>query len=137
MQVMEAPAAALSTGAVLDRHLRAFSRFDVEGLLGDYAPGAVLFTPVGPLRSREEMRGLFLGLISEFSRPGATFTVLQLQVDGDHGYLIWAGETAQNSYEFATDTFVVREGKIVAQSFAAKITPKRETLEFPEGGEQR
>jgi len=25
----------------------------------------------------------------------------------------------------ATDTFVVRDGKIVAQSFAAKITPKR------------
>jgi hypothetical protein len=30
-----------------------------------------------------------------------------------------------NSYEFATDTFVVRNGKIVAQSFAAKINRKR------------
>jgi hypothetical protein len=27
-------------------------------------------------------------------------------------------------YEMATDTFVVRDGKIVAQSFAGKITPK-------------
>ncbi len=33
--------------------------------------------------------------------------------------------TADNSYEFATHTFVVRNGKIVAQSFAAKIRPKR------------
>jgi hypothetical protein len=30
-----------------------------------------------------------------------------------------------NRYEAATDTFVVREGKIVAQSFGAKITPKQ------------
>jgi hypothetical protein len=28
-------------------------------------------------------------------------------------------------YELATDTFVVRDGKIVAQSFTGKITPKR------------
>jgi len=29
-----------------------------------------------------------------------------------------------NVYEVGTDTFVVRDGKIVAQSFAARITPK-------------
>jgi len=27
-------------------------------------------------------------------------------------------------YEIATDTFVVRDGKITAQSFTGKITPK-------------
>jgi hypothetical protein len=27
-------------------------------------------------------------------------------------------------YEMATDTFVVQDGKIVAQSFTGKITPK-------------
>jgi len=29
-----------------------------------------------------------------------------------------------NVYELGTDTFVVRDGKIVAQSFTGKITPK-------------
>jgi hypothetical protein len=33
-------------------------------------------------------------------------------------------ETTDNVYEIATDTFVVRDGKIVAQSFAGKITLK-------------
>ena len=47
-------------------------------------------------------------------------------VEGDYAYILWSAETADNSYEAATDTFVVRNGKIVAQSFAAKITPKRE-----------
>ena len=34
--------------------------------------------------------------------------------DGDHAYIVWTAETADNAYEFATDTFVVRDGKIVA-----------------------
>jgi len=46
------------------------------------------------------------------------------QVKGDYAYILWTAETADNRYELATDTFVVRDGKIVAQSFAAKILPK-------------
>ena len=33
-------------------------------------------------------------------------------------------ETADNVYELGTDTFVVRNGKIVAQSYTSKLAPK-------------
>jgi hypothetical protein len=49
----------------------------------------------------------------------------QQSVEGDYAYIVWTAETANNVYEVATDTFVVRDGKIVVQSFAGKITPKR------------
>ena len=45
-------------------------------------------------------------------------------VEGDHAYILWTAETADNVYELGTDMFVVRDGRIVAQSFAGKITPK-------------
>ena len=45
-------------------------------------------------------------------------------VEGDYAYIWWTAKTADNDYELATDTLVVREGKIVAQSFTAKMTPK-------------
>jgi len=45
-------------------------------------------------------------------------------VAGDYAYILWNAETADNVYEVATDTFVVRDGKIVAQSFACKISPR-------------
>jgi len=45
-------------------------------------------------------------------------------VSGDYAYILWSAETADNVYELGTDTFVVRDGKIVAQSFTGKITPK-------------
>ncbi len=45
-------------------------------------------------------------------------------VEGDYAYILWTAETADNVYEVGTDTFVVRNGKIVAQSLAAKTTAK-------------
>jgi len=68
---------------------------------------------------------VFQKLLAEFGKPGGLETVRTAVFDGDYAYLIWSGETADNYYEFATDTFVVRDGKIVAQSFAAKVTSKR------------
>jgi len=70
------------------------------------------------------IRPLFQAMVAEFGKPGATFSMKQQFVEGDHGYILWSAETADNVYELGTDTFVVRDGKIVAQSFTGKITPK-------------
>jgi hypothetical protein len=67
---------------------------------------------------------LFETLIAEFAKPGAVLSMKKRFVVGDYAYILWTAETADNVYELATDTFVVRDGRIVAQSFAAKITPR-------------
>ncbi len=116
-----------STQAVLDHHLHCFGGGDLPGILTDYAPDAILFTPTGTLRGTQELSGLFEGMFAEFAefaKPGATFDSKLQAVDGDYAYIIRSAETADNTYELATDTFVLRDGKIVAQSFAGKITPK-------------
>jgi ketosteroid isomerase-like protein len=113
-----------STKDVLDHHLKAFDQGDLNAVVSDYTPGAVLFTKDGVLKGVDAIRPLFEGLIAEFAKPGATFNMKQLLVEGDYAYILWTAETADNVYELATDTFVVREGKIAAQSFTAKITPK-------------
>ena len=115
----------LSTSDVLDRHLKAFSEYDVDGLLADYSSDAVLFIPTGLLKGPDAIKPLFEALVSEFAKPGSSFTMQQRYVHGDHAFILWTAETADNSYEFATDTFVVQNGRIVAQSFAAKIKLKR------------
>jgi ketosteroid isomerase-like protein len=113
-----------STKDVLDHHLECFGEGDLTGILSDYAPGAVLFTSDGPLRGADAMRPLFQAMIAEFGKPGASFSMKRQSVEGEYAYILWAAETADNVYEMATDTFVVRDGKIVAQSFTGKITPK-------------
>ena len=44
-----------STEAVVKNHLKCFGEGDLEGILSDYAPAAVLFTTDGILRGREEI----------------------------------------------------------------------------------
>jgi ketosteroid isomerase-like protein len=113
-----------STQAVLDRHMSTFGSQDMAGILADYAPEAVLFTPNGPVRGTEELRKMFEGMFVEWAKPGVIFELKQQIVDGNHAYVFWDAETADNVYEAGSDGFVVENGKIVAQFFSAKITPK-------------
>jgi ketosteroid isomerase-like protein len=112
------------TKDIIAHHLKAFAERDLDGVLSDYGPDAVFFTPHGPLRGTDAIRPLFQALIAEFARPGAVFRLQQQAVEGDYAYILWTAETADNVYELGTDTFVVRGNKIVAQSFTGKITPK-------------
>lgn len=114
-----------ATQEVLDRHLTSFAELDLAGIMADYAPDAVLFTADGPLRGPGAIRPLFVAMLAEFGQPGATFTLQRMHVDGDHAFIVWSAATAANVYEFATDTFVVRSGRIAVQSFAAKVRPRR------------
>jgi ketosteroid isomerase-like protein len=113
------------TSDVLDQHLKCFSENDLDGVLADYTSDAVLFVPDRPLKGPDAIKPFFKAFFAEFAKPGASFSMHQRYVEGDYAYILWSAETADNSYEAATDTFVVQNGKIVAQSFAAKITPKR------------
>ena len=110
-----------STKDVVDHHLKCFGERDLTGILFDYAPGAVLFTPDGPLRGADAIRPLFQALIAQFGKPGTTFRMKQQFAEGDCAYILWTAETADNLCEVGTDTFVVRDGKIVTQSFTGKI----------------
>jgi ketosteroid isomerase-like protein len=114
-----------TTKDVLDHHLKSFGEGNLKGILSDYAPGAVLFTPEGPLRGIDAIRPLFEAMLTEFGKPGSVFSMKQQFIEGDYAYILWTAETADNVYEMATDTFVVQDGKIVVQSLAGRIVPKR------------
>ena len=113
-----------STKDVVDHHLKSFREGDLNGILSDYDPIAILFTPNGPIEGIDAIRPVFESLLAEFAKPGSSFTLKHQSVKGDYAYTLWTAETADNSYELVTDTFVVKDGKIVTQSFAAKILPK-------------
>jgi ketosteroid isomerase-like protein len=113
-----------STKSVIDNHLKCFGEGDLDGILSDYEPDAVLFTPEAPLRGRDEIRQLFQATLAEFAKPGATFSLEHLSIEGEAAYILWKAQTADNDYELGTDTFFVRAGRIAVQSFAGKITPR-------------
>ena len=113
-----------TTQEVLEHHLKCFGEGNLPGILSDYTPDAVMFTPDGPHKGPSAMKPVFESMFAEFGKPGATFTMKRQSIDGDYAFIFWSAETPDNSYEVATDTFVIRGGKIVAQSFAGKVVAK-------------
>ncbi len=113
-----------STQEVLDHHLQAFGAGDLDGILEDFNDESVIIAPDGVRRSRQERLEFFSTLFAEFAKPGMSFSMNQQVVDGEIAYIRWSAETADNTYELGTDTFLIRNGKIVTQTFATKTTPK-------------
>ena len=113
-----------STEVVLSHHLECFGKGDLEGILSDYAADSFICTQSGVLRGREAMAAFFSAVFAEWGKPGMSFSMQQQTVEGDIAYIVWSGETADNVYDFATDTFVVRGGEILVQTYAAMTTPK-------------
>ena len=114
-----------TTQEVLQHHLDCFGKGDPDGVMADYSAASKLFTPTGVLKGLDPIRQLFATLFKEFAKPGMSFEMTRQDVEGDTAYIVWKGETADNRYELGTDTFVIKDGKIVTQTFAGKITPKR------------
>ena len=120
----------MSTKEVLERHLKCLSAGDLAGFLAEYAPDAVVFRPVGfagaggIAKGFAEFRPAFSALFKEFARSGTRFEIRQQAIEGDYACIIWEAETEENIYELGSDTYVIKEGKIIFQSFAGKIVPK-------------
>jgi hypothetical protein len=112
-----------TTQDVLTHHLNCIG--DIAGTMADYTDESRFFTPDGLVRGSEAVRKLFVKLFEEFAKPGMSFEMLRQEVDGDTAYIVWKAETADKRFELGSDTFIVRNGKIVTQTFAGKISPKQ------------
>ncbi len=111
------------TEETLLKHLQAFGNGDVDAIMTDYDEAAVLIMPDGPLRGRAEIRSGFESLLADLP-PGSTLEVSKQIVEGEIAYIVWSGESEKLKIPFATDTFVVRDGKIVAQTFTPQMEKK-------------
>jgi hypothetical protein len=107
--------AAMSTEAVLKNHLRA-ATIGVDAIMQDYTDRSVLITHDATYRGLGEIRGFFTALLKQL--PGGFFNELRMnrqEIVGEVAYILWE---RQPQVARATDTFVVRHGKILVQTFA-------------------
>ena len=115
---------AMSTEEVLNKHLTSFGAGDVDALMEDYTDDSVIILQSGVLSGPEAIRGLFEALVAEFSKPGMTFSLDATHISENVAFIVWHAETADNVYSYATDTFVIEDGKIQTQTVAFAATPK-------------
>jgi hypothetical protein len=106
----------ITTESVLQNHLLA-AKVGVDAILQDYSDESVLITHDATYRGLAEIRQFFTALLNEL--PAGFFDELQMnrqEVAGEVAYILWE---RRPWISCATDTFVVRNGKILFQTFAA------------------
>lgn len=113
------------TKAVIDHHLAAFGAGDMKEMMADYSEKSVILMHGTEFRGKAAIQQLFTGLFAEFAKPGASFNLMNMVVEGEIGYIVWSAETADNVYELGTDTYLVDHGKIKVQTLAIKAVPKK------------
>jgi ketosteroid isomerase-like protein len=115
----------MDTKAVIDHHFAAFSAGNADEALKDYTDESILLTPDATLKGRQAIHDFFSASFSGLFKPGTyDFGLDTLKIEGDVAYVVWHATCASANVPLATDTWVVRDGKIATQTFAAKIDPK-------------
>lgn len=107
-----------NTQAVLDHHWETFVSNDLEGVMEDYTEESVLVTPNATYTGLEEIRGNFINAFNAFPNQTTKLTLNQSIVIQDLGYILWEADAPEFNLTYATDTFIIRNGKILRQTYA-------------------
>lgn len=109
------------TETVLSQHLQAASQ-SVEAVMAHYVEESVLITQDATYRGRAEIGRFFAELLGGATQGflGA-FEMKRQEISGELAFIVWE---AKPWFVFATDTMVIRDGKILFQTFAALTAPK-------------
>jgi hypothetical protein len=114
---------------VIDRHVANMKSGNIDGVLSDYAPNAVVVTPAGMVSPSgvfvgADTRKLFSVLAGPKNVPGnKTMQTRYTSLSADTERMDWVQFKGTPQEVSGYDVFVVRGGKIVFQ--AVIVTPKK------------
>jgi ketosteroid isomerase-like protein len=112
----------MSTEDVLNHHLSSFGAGDVDQTMEDFTDDSVMILPDATLRGMDSIHAAFTDFYGGLFKPGTyEFTMDQLEVAGDIAYVLWHSVNEGAEVTLGTATFLVRDGKIAVQTFAALI----------------
>lgn len=111
------------TAQVLDHHWKTFQANDLNGTMADYTEESILITPDKTYKGLKEIRENFVSAFSAFPKDSTTMQLHKSIVQKDVGYIIWEATTPKFKLSYATDTFIIQNGKIIRQTYAGVAGP--------------
>ena len=113
-----------TTREVLEHHLKYVQSCDLEETLKDYTDETTLINMTGPKHGLAEIRAFFADSMKTCLPPETTYTSDITYVDGEMAYTVWTAESPFYSVPYGTDSYIIRNGKIVQQTFAGILKEK-------------
>ena len=106
------------TKQVLAHHWDAFNQNNLEEVMADYTEESVLITPDATFKGLAEIRKNFVDAYVKFPKDKTVFKLNKQVIDRDLAYILWQAKTPTFNLTYATDTFIIRNGKIIRQTYA-------------------
>lgn len=115
-----------SSREVLDDHLRESKVGSIEDdLARNYSKDLVVLTNRGVFRGHDGLRQLAEFLRQEL--PESSFEYSTVLVEGEIAFLEWKGRSASARVDDGADSYLIRDGQIIAQTIHYTVTPLSET----------
>lgn len=110
-----------TTKRVLDHHWEAFIQNNLDEVMADYTEEAVLITPDATFKGLAQIRKNFEDAYKKFPKDKTVFQLNKQVIDRDVAYILWQAKTPTFNLSYATDTFIIRNGKIIRQTYAGVV----------------
>jgi hypothetical protein len=112
------------TRQVLDHHWQTFKDNDLEGVMGDYTEESILITPDRTYKGLKDIRDNFVSAFTAYPKDATTMQLNKSVVQRDVGYILWEATAPKVRLSYGSDTFVIRDGKIISQTYAGVSAPR-------------
>jgi len=116
------------TKKVFDHHVQTFQQNDLDGVMADYTEESIVITPDGTAKGLAEIRAHFEKAFGALPTNGTTMTITKTVIRDDVAYFVWKAVTPTLDFKYASDTFIIVDGKIVSQTFAGDIVPRADSV---------
>ena len=108
---------------VFESHLALRKAHDLEAdLRTNYAEDVVLLTCTGTFHGHEGVRASARELQDAF--PDGDYDYVHRAVEGEVAFLVWTGRSQAGEVNDGADSFVIRDGRIVAQTIHFTVDRK-------------
>lgn len=106
---------------IVEHHLASADSRNVEEIVRDYADDAILISPDGVNKGKQAIHTAFQQMMAQ--QPFPALTTTRKVFEGNVGYITWTMNAGQPNAVSGTDTFIIRNGKIVVQTVAILTPP--------------
>jgi len=106
---------------ILMNHLGSFLKNDLEAVVSDYTNESVFITQDATYTGPREIKLFFANLLEHFPKDKFDFHLDKLVVVDTMAFIVWHATTPTVEVPLGTDTFIIKDGKIIQQTFCGQL----------------
>jgi hypothetical protein len=113
-----------TTETTLQHHLEAFGNNDIHEIMKDYSEESEVWTPEGAIVGMEAISSFFSFAFTLFPKDSTRLEIKQMIVKGNRAYIVWNADSSVINVPVGTDSFEIKDGKILWQTTAIHTIQK-------------